>query len=116
MPVITRRQSRGHHHPDAINESERVRPEDGLSSVHGDEERESVWDESGSGVSGEESDYEESDNADLDDDLEGTFDTIKRRASFLNCVHSNPSHGKTPEGGEGCAPGESFVIKISRKV
>jgi hypothetical protein len=115
MPVITRRQTRGHLHPDAINESEKVRSEDRLPSVHQDEERESV-DESGSGVSGEESDYEESDDPDLDDDLEGTFDTIKRRVLFLNCVHSNPSHGKTPEAGEGCAPGESFVIKISRKV
>jgi hypothetical protein len=51
-------------------------PMDGSFTVLSSGE-EGVWDEPESGSSEEESGNEESDNPEVDDDYEGTFDTIK---------------------------------------
>jgi hypothetical protein len=96
MPVTTRRQLMGLSHPNAISERGPTEdtlprtmqesdddddPMDGsfavLSSSEEDEDHEPVRDEPESGASEEALDHEESDLLEVDDDYEGTFNTIK---------------------------------------
>jgi hypothetical protein len=93
MPVTTRHQLRSLSHPNAISEGgpsedtllrtmqesdDDDDPMDGSFAVlSSSEEDESVWDEPESGAPEEESGPEESDHPEVDDDYEGTFNTIK---------------------------------------
>lgn len=95
MPVTTRRQLRSASHRNAISEggpTEDALPrtmqesdnDDDLmggsfavSSSEDGEEHGSMWDEPVSGASEDESDREEGEYPELDDDYEGTFNTIR---------------------------------------
>ena len=106
MPVTTRRQLRSVSHLDAISEAGPTEdafprtmqksdidddPMGGSFAVSSNEgeEHEPVWDEPEFGASEEELGHEESDNPEVDDDYEGTFNTIrvytlcKLRAQYL---------------------------------
>lgn len=97
MPVITRGQLRSVSHPNEGRPSEDKSPRTmqesddiddpmngtfaGLPSSEEGEGHESVWDEPESAPEGE-SDNEESDHPEVDDDYEGTLDTIKGYTPF----------------------------------
>jgi hypothetical protein len=75
-------------------------PMDGSVAVLSEGEgHESVWDEPESGTSEEELGHEDSDHPEVDDDYEGTLNTIK---SYTSCklLHSDAPHGKTHQVGE----------------
>lgn len=63
----------------------------------------------------EEWNQEESDLPEFNDIPEGIL-SASMATGHANCAHSNPAPGQAPQVGEGCALGDSAIIKVTREI